>query len=104
MKTVFVILVALLFAGSAFAADIDLSWEVVASAKGYKVYKSEDGGLTWDEGKDVGNVTIYKYVGVRDDALVLFRASAITEAVRMNSGAWYDGRAGASSGPGLGVR
>ena len=91
-----VILVGILVGvGISYAADISLKWDASSGATGYKIYKSEDGGTTWNAGVDVGNVVTYTYTGVVETALILFRVSAYSqagEAIRLWSGAWYDHR------------
>lgn len=47
MKTLLLILAILAMASLGWAADINLSWDVVAGVTGYKVYTSTDGGTTW---------------------------------------------------------
>ncbi|MBU2118643.1 MAG: hypothetical protein KJ954_13735, partial [Alphaproteobacteria bacterium] len=76
-----------------FAVDVDLTWDASIGATGYKVYKSEDLGVTWATPIDVGNVLVYKYLGVIETKMVIFRTSAYNaneESIRKWSGAWYD--------------
>ena len=78
-----------------FAADINLRWDPVVGAAGYKIYKSLDLGVTWSPGMDVGNITTSAVLNVEENILVLFRVSAynsIEEAIRTEYGAWYDHR------------
>jgi len=92
-KVLAVLAMVLMFAGTAFAADVQLKWEASTEATGYKVYKSLDNGATWDTGIDVGNVTEYTYMGVEEDTLVLFRVGAYNasgEGISYWSGAWYN--------------
>lgn len=98
-------LLLILLAVPVFGADIDFTWDAVPGATGYKLYKSEDGGATWGTPVDVGNVTAYKWLGVVENKLVLFRASsynATDTATRSWSGAWYDHRLRLGS-PGIGI-
>lgn len=77
------------------AADVSLKWDVSTGATGYKVYKSEDLGVTWGTPVDVGNVTTYIWTGIIEDKMILFRVSAYNangESIRTWSGAWYDHR------------
>ena len=96
MKKIFWFFVGFLLVFSvsmAQAADVTLKWDVSTGVTGYKIYKSEDLRATWDTGVDVGNVTTYTYIGVREDGPVDFRVSAYNatgEAIRYWSGAWYD--------------
>ena len=66
----------LMLAGLAFSADVDLKWDAVTGATGYKIYMSVDNCVTWLAPKDVGNVLTYIYTGVPDTVLVHFKASA----------------------------
>jgi len=93
VKVLAIMTMVLMFAVTAFAADVTLKWEASAEATGYKVYKSLDTGATWDAGIDVGNVTTYVYIGVEETGLVLFRVSAYNtsgETISTWSGAWYN--------------
>ncbi len=95
MKKFLLILVMVLSASFALAADVDLKWEASTGAMGYKIYKSEDSGITWETPLDVGNVTTYKYLNVIETKMVIFKVSAYNEfgeSVRHWSGAWYDHR------------
>jgi hypothetical protein len=95
MKKLIVIGLILLFPTSCFAADVVLRWDASIGATGYKIYKSEDNGVTWGTGLDVGNVTTHTYTNVIETKLVLFRISAYNasvESIRLWSGAWYDHR------------
>jgi hypothetical protein len=77
------------------AADVSLKWDAVTDVTGYKIYKSEDMGVTWTAPVDAGNVTTYTYVGVVQDKMVLFKVSAYNtfgESIRHWSGAWFDYR------------
>ncbi|MHA2068572.1 MAG: fibronectin type III domain-containing protein [Candidatus Thorarchaeota archaeon] len=76
-----------------FSADITLYWNAVPNADGYRIYKSIDGGQTWNSGITVGPYTSCFYFNVEEDITVLFRVSAYNEAgesVRNESGAWYN--------------
>lgn len=80
---------------TAHAADVPLKWDPAQGATGYKIYLSQDQGVTWSTPLDVGNVTAFTYTGAPEDKLLLFRSSAYNEggeAVRTWSGAWYDHR------------
>jgi len=91
----------------AYAADVTLRWDASqGDATGYKVYQSIDGGVTWDAGTDVGNVTQTIMTSVAEDSLILFRISAYntaTESIRGHSGAWYDHRILLDSPSGAGI-
>ena len=91
-----------------FAADVTLSWDAIEGADGYKLYMSTDGRQTWGPqfGVDVGDVTTYTWVGVPEDGIVYFRAASyqMTETVRLNAGAWFDGTQPISGAPGVGVQ
>ena len=93
LKIIAVVFPILLLASLANAADVSMRWDASANATGYKIYKSEDQGQTWDSGLDVGNVTSYTYIGVIETGLVLFKISAynaIGETIRHQDGVWYD--------------
>ena len=93
MRKLLLVLAFVFMASTVFAADVDLKWDAVPGATGYKIYKSEDMGVTWATPINVGNVTSYKYLGVIETKLVLFRASAFDangESIRTWSGAWFD--------------
>lgn len=93
MKRLILILGMVLLPILSNAADVPMEWKASPGATGYKIYKSEDMGVTWDAGIDVGNVTTYTYLNVREDKLILFRASAynaVGESIRSWSGAWYN--------------
>jgi len=97
MKRIILIILAmvLFIPYSVFSADIDLTWDASVGATGYKVYKSEDMGVTWGTPVDVGNVLLYKYLGVIETKMILFKVSAYSangESIRNWSGAWYDHR------------
>lgn len=97
-----------LLAGSSFAADVGLSWDVANGATGYKIQMSIDNGLTWTAGVDVGNVTAYTLLGVSDTGLVFFRILSYNgsgEALTSWAGAWYNGDwQPPAAGSGLGVQ
>lgn len=80
-----------------WGADVTLDWQAVAGAAGYKIYSSNDLGLTWSVGRDVGNVLTITLTGVSEDRIVLFKGSAYKtggaeEQIRNWSGAFYDHR------------
>jgi len=94
MKTFLSILCVLVMATFASAADKTMSWDAASGADGYKIYKSEDLGVTWDTGLDVGNVTTYVYTGIIETGMVIFRISAYNlqaEIFRYQDGLWYNG-------------
>jgi len=107
-KLVFFTVLCMFFTSSAFAAEVTLVWDPSEGAIGYKIQKSIDLGATWSTPIDVGNVTMYKFTGVEENTLVLFRVSAynqIGEAIRTEAGAWYDHRKKPPIQPlGLGVK
>jgi len=89
-----VMLMVMLFAGFAFAAEVNLTWDTSPGATGYKLYMSTDSGQTWTGEMDVAKVITYAYPSVPDSGLVLFRVSAynsVGESIRYWSGAWYCG-------------
>lgn len=80
--------------GLAIGADVPLQWDVSVGATGYMIFTSVDGGVTWDSGVDVGNVTTHVIGSVPDNGLILFRVGAYNsqgEAVQYKAGAWYNG-------------
>ena len=89
------VLIIIIFAfATAQAGSLDLRWDAVTGATGYKIYQSIDGGTVWSAGTDVGNIT-QSMVTVVDTSLILFKVSAYAtsgESIRQWSGAWYDGR------------
>jgi len=102
-----ILLSTLIFLGiavSSFAADVEMGWNEVADATGYKVYMSLDQGQTWEQPVDVGMAQqdpdnplrrVYTYTDVPEDRLILFKGSAYNddgESIREWSGAWYDYR------------
>jgi hypothetical protein len=93
MKKLIIALLVTMFAGTALAADVPLSWDPVDGAVGYKVYASTDTGTTWTEIADVAATSV-TLTGEPDSGLILYRVSAYDanqEAVRTYSGAWYNG-------------
>jgi hypothetical protein len=96
MKRFLLVLAMVLMASWAFAADVNLKWDAVTGATGYKIYMSLDNCATWLAPKDVGNVITYTYVGVSDTVLVHFKVSAYkaggVETVTNFMGAWWDTR------------
>ena len=116
MKTFIILFTFMFFSVPAFAADVQMKWDAVSGATGYKIYMSTDMGDTWDNGVDVGmaqqNPTvpserIYTYQNVPEDRMVLFKGSAYNanaETIRDWSGAWYDHRKKPLETPGLGIR
>lgn len=92
MKTLIIVLI-LLVAASAMAADVSIAWDTAQGATGYKLQMSTDTGATWSAGVDVGNVLTYTLLGVPDTGLVLFRVLAYNvqdEAITTWAGAWYN--------------
>ncbi len=76
------------------AASVDLRWEAVPGATGYKVYQSINAGVSWTVAATLGNVLTATLTNVPDTGEVLFRFSAFnaqTETIRMNAGVWYNG-------------
>lgn len=106
IKIVFVFLMICCFASFAYAIDVPLSWDAVSSADGYKVYQTDDIGVTWTMVADVTetNTTI---LNVPDTGLVLFRVSAYNsgcEVLRSWSGAWANKMWDLDSPSGAGVQ
>jgi hypothetical protein len=95
-KMLIVLAMVLLVPSIGFAADVNLRWDAVTGATGYKIYMSLDNCATWLAPKDVGNVLVYTYVGVSDTVLVHFKVSAYktggVETVANHMGAWWDSR------------
>ncbi|GAF73740.1 unnamed protein product [marine sediment metagenome] len=95
MRKTLALIVGILFfmTGTAFAVDATLNWEASSDSIGYKIFKSLDLGVTWDDGIDVGNVTTYLYTNIEETGLVIFRVSAYNtagETVTYWSGAWFN--------------
>lgn len=92
-KIVILIIVFMLVATSALAADVHLRWDATQGATGYKIYMSTDGRQTWDAGVDVGNVTEKIFTGVPETGSVDFKIGAYNPGSEMVAdwrGAWYD--------------
>lgn len=92
-RFILLVLIYLIMPALVFAVDVDLKWDASIGATGYKVYKSEDIGVTWGTPIDVGNVLVYKYLSVIETKMVLFRVSAyntVGESIRSWSGAFYN--------------
>lgn len=101
MKTLLTILI-FLCASVAQAADVEMGWDEVTDATGYKIYMSTDQGASWDLGTDVGLAQqdpdnsqrrIYTYPNVPEDILILFMGSAYNanaETIKTWSGCWYN--------------
>ena len=107
MKTI-ISIITLLFATTAFAADVTLLWDAVPNATSYKIYSSTDMGATWDTGIDTNGAAEYLMVGVSDEGKVLFRVSAYNEhgeSIRYTAGAWYCGSCTVPEAPtGVGIK
>jgi len=95
MKKICLALFGVLFAMTAYAADIHLKWDPSSgNVTGYRLYMSEDQGQTWTILKDniPGTVTEAN-VTVPDHKLLLIRASAYNsfgESIRTNAGVFYN--------------
>lgn len=92
-KLILVFAILFFLASIGYAEDVTLKWDASTGATGYKIYKSEDLGVTWSAPVDVGNVTTYTYLNIIETKMVLFKVSAynsLGESVRHWSGAWYD--------------
>ena len=93
MKKILSILITLiLIALPVYAADINLKWNAVPNATGYKVYRSVDQGLTWVEVVDLPETTVL-LTAQPETGFVIYRVSAYNvngEALRSWSGAWYN--------------
>jgi len=96
MKKIILVLVLVLgLSFTSYAANVSLEWLPEEGATGYRIYKSEDLGVTWDAGIDVEASTSIVYQDVREDAMVLFKVSAYNdsgESVAHWRGCWYDHR------------
>lgn len=89
-----VLLLILMVATVAHAADITLTWEKIAGAVGYRIYISDDFGATWSILTDAGDTNTITIKSIADDKFLLFRIGAYAkygETVRYFSGAWYNG-------------
>ncbi len=111
IAVVFVVLVC----SKAYSAEIDVEWQQVPSADGYKLQASEDFGATWTEvpnlvwtpfllgNREMASATIT----VADNILVLVRAAAYdsqSTTWKFKSGVFYNSAWGPiPSPPGLGV-
>jgi hypothetical protein len=87
----------------AWAVDFTVRWDPVLGATGYKIYVSNDLGVTWAAGIDVGNVTQKLLTGMAEDRIVFTKASAYNaagETVAHWMGAWYDFRKKPLTNPG----
>lgn len=93
--------------GPVLAADFTLEWNAVPDATGYKLYRSVDSGVNWEQIEDVPGATEKALTGQPDTGLVLYRVSAYNangETIRAWSGAWYNGDWQPPSDPGgLGI-
>lgn len=93
-KCTWLIGLCLFLAPACFAADNNLAWDAVTGATGYKLQISIDGGVTWGEIRDVGNVTTFTWTGTPDTGLILWRVAAYNatgESWQTKQGAWYCG-------------
>lgn len=85
----------LIWATFARAADVPLAWDASSGATGYQVQMSIDQGKTWSEPQDAGDKIGFTWNNAPDHGLLLFRVLAYNaagvQAVRLESGAWYDG-------------
>jgi len=94
----FVVLFMFSMVGVSQAVDVDLKWDPVPEASGYRVYQSNDMGATWVYATNppaTVTTTTLRIVNVPEDRMVFFRVSSVkgeAEAVRFWSGAWYDHR------------
>ena len=107
-KLIFAILFLFACSTMTFAADVNLAWDAVPNATGYKVYMSIDSTATWDGGVDAGAVITYIYPTVIETGIVHFKVSAYNSAGESISnwrGAWYDHtKRPVDYPPGLGVQ
>jgi hypothetical protein len=96
------------------AADCTFAWKASSGATGYYLEYSTDNGVTWVGKKTTGPLTpdsngevSYLYTGIPETGLVIVRVAATnatSEAVRLESGAWYNHQwkpIGAPSGAGV---
>jgi hypothetical protein len=94
MKKVFLAVLFILFITTlSFGADVTVKWDVASNADGYKVYMSEDLGVSWT-GQDAGTATQYTWTGAPDDKLILFNVSsynAVGESIWWGNGVFFDG-------------
>ncbi len=87
-----------IFPSLIWAADVTLKWDMpktTAPFSGFRIYQSDDGGKTWAFLREVNaTARTCKLIDVADDHLIMWRVSAFNhkqEAVRTDSGAWYNG-------------
>jgi len=94
---ILITLIILLFATSAYAADITVDWQLVDGADGYKIYQSTDLWATSTLNKTVEDGSISQtVVTVPDTVIILLRASAYNssgESIRLDAGVFYWGNA-----------
>lgn len=77
MKKLFLVLIMVLFAANAFAADVTLTWDANTEPDlaGYKVYTGTNSG-NYDAPVDVGNVTEYTMTDLQDGVFHYFVLTA----------------------------
>ncbi|MCR2805935.1 S-layer homology domain-containing protein [Paenibacillus soyae] len=66
-------------AGEAFNASVALSWSANGAA-GYRVYRSMDGGATWDAGTDIGASASRTVTGLSNGTTYAFAVTAYNTA------------------------
>ncbi len=117
MKKIIVLamMIVLFICSNAYSAEIEVEWEQVVGADGYKLQASEDLGATWTEVPNLtwtaftlGNREMAKAtINVADNILVLVRAAAYdsqSTAWRLEAGVFYNTSwKPIPSPPGLGV-
>lgn len=98
------LVLALIIITPAFGVDVELKWDPVSGATGYKVYRSIDNGTNCTVVTTEGVTgTTAKLPGQPEDRMILFRVSAYdsnSEAVRYWSGACYNHRLKPVAAPG----
>lgn len=92
MRAILIGLVIALSAITAHAGTLVVQWDTVTGAT-YRVYQSIDQGATWTKIAETTSMPVS--LTLADNVLVLLRASTVVggvEAVRTETGIWYDGR------------
>ena len=104
---VFCVVAVFFMVASVQAVDVKMQWNSVETATGYRLFTSSDGGITWDAGTDMGNITEVTVLDVPEDRMILWKVGAYNangDNICHWAGAWYDHRRRPPDSPwGLGV-